>query len=122
LSALTDSSGNFTLSNIPMGTHNIIFSFTGYALSRVSVAIIAGSVADLGTVSLSTNQTAGMIKGVVKDAATGHPLNGVSVVLQSDANIKTMTDSTGSYTLANIPPGEQKITYSLSVIPVFRRQ
>ncbi len=114
ISALTDSAGNFTISNIPIGTQSIIFSYAGYASARVSAAIISGSVADLGTVPLSSNITPGTIKGVVKDAATGQPLNGVSVVLQSNANIKTMTDPAGSYTLSGIPPGEQKITYSLS--------
>jgi len=114
ISAVTDLAGNFTMSNIPMGTQSIIFSYAGYASARVSAAIIAGSVADLGTIPLSSNTTAGTIKGVVKDAATGQPLNGVSVVLQSNANIKTMTDPAGIYTLSDIPPGEQKITYSLS--------
>lgn len=114
ISALTDSAGNFTMTNIPMGAQSFIFSYAGYASATVSVAIIAGSVADLGTVPLSSNVTPGTIKGVVKDAATGQPLNGVSVALQSNPNRKTMTDPTGSYTLSDIPPGLQKITYSLS--------
>jgi len=57
----------------------------------------------------------GTVTGKVVDASTNQTLNNVSVEavsVQPPAN--TSTDNTGSFTLSNIPQGNQTITFSLS--------
>lgn len=112
----TDSTGAFTLSDIPEGNQKIDLSYSGYGSATITANIAAGSTLDLGVLPLNPNPTAGAgtLMGKVVDSSTGNPLSGVSVVLQSDANINTVTDPTGSFTLSNIPPGAQKLTFSLS--------
>lgn len=59
--------------------------------------------------------TTGTVTGKVIDASTNQPLNNVSVEavsIQPSAN--TITNLTGNFTLSNIPPGSQKINFSLS--------
>jgi len=58
--------------------------------------------------------TTGTVTGKLVDASTNQPLGGVSVVLQADPSMNTVTDATGNFTLSNIPPGSQKVNFSLS--------
>ncbi|MFN3346076.1 MAG: carboxypeptidase-like regulatory domain-containing protein, partial [Chloroherpetonaceae bacterium] len=54
--------------------------------------------------------TTGKLTGVVKDAQTGEPLIGATVVLQG-TKLGAKTNFDGEYTILNIPPGQ----YSLRV-------
>ena len=53
------------------------------------------------------------LSGKVTDVKTGEPLAGASVIL-SDSRNGTITDSTGSYTLKNIPAGHTVVEVSYS--------
>jgi hypothetical protein len=61
----TDTTGNFTLPDIPAGSQTLTFALSGYATSTIIVNITAGSITDIGTVTLSSSQTTGIIKGTV---------------------------------------------------------
>src|SRR5437870_4516777 len=68
-------------------------------------------------------QPVGSVAGLVKDARTGKPLAGVSVVASSPAlasPITEITDAAGAYRIAALPPGEYRITYYYSDAHVAR--
>jgi hypothetical protein len=52
--------------------------------------------------------------GVVVDAVTGSPLQGVNVVITAPgwAGLGTYTDSSGAYGFANLTPGSYTVTFS----------
>lgn len=112
LSATTDSTGAFSLSNIPQGSQQISFSLSGYATSTATVNIIAGSIVNLGTIPLSTNPTTGIIKGTVTDAANGQPMEGVTITVTGSFNGSTITGIDGSFIFTNVTPGSVTITAS----------
>ena len=56
----------------------------------------------------------GSITGQVIDGSTKAPLKDVSVFLESNPEIKTMTDISGTFDLSDIPPGDQKIMVTLT--------
>ncbi len=56
----------------------------------------------------------GKITGIVVDKVTSQRLGGVSVVLDSNQMINTVTDASGNFTLADIPAGTQKVNFSLT--------
>jgi len=51
----------------------------------------------------------GMLTGVVTDADTGKPIQGVNVAI---AGLSALTDSKGSYTINNITPGTYPVTFA----------
>jgi hypothetical protein len=51
----------------------------------------------------------GSVAGQIVDGLTRTPLKDVSVFLESNPEIKTMTDVSGMFDLSDIPPGDQKI-------------
>jgi hypothetical protein len=55
----------------------------------------------------------GTATGKVIDNSTNALLKAVSVTLESDAGINTMTDQAGTFSLANCPPGAQKLLFAL---------
>lgn len=63
LSATTSNTGDFTLSNVPSGSQTITITLPGYGGKTITANITAGSMTNLGAISLSTNTTTGIIKG-----------------------------------------------------------
>jgi large repetitive protein len=53
--------------------------------------------------------TTGTLTGVVTDATTGLPINGVTVSL---SGVTTTTDSGGNYGFTNITPGTYTLTFT----------
>lgn len=60
---------------------------------------------------LSALAQTGSIKGVVKDAQTGEKLANIEVYLDGQAQIFTLTDQNGAYTLDKIPTGFRKFYF-----------
>ncbi len=58
--------------------------------------------------------SAGKITGTLLDTITRQGVNGVAVVLENNPVINTVTDASGNFTLADVPPGAQKIVFTLS--------
>lgn len=56
----------------------------------------------------------GTITGTVIDAFTSQPLSGVKVALENNSIFQTTTDSTGNFTLSNVPSGDQTLIFSTS--------
>lgn len=110
INIMTDTTGDFTLSNIPQGSHKIDFSFSGYATATTTIDITAGSIINIGTIPLSANPTTGIIKGTVTDAANGQSLSDVTITVTGSFNGNTVTDTNGTFIFTNITPGSVTIT------------
>ncbi|MDD5510779.1 MAG: carboxypeptidase regulatory-like domain-containing protein [Dehalococcoidales bacterium] len=106
----TGRNGNYEITHINAGSHNIIFSQENY--QEVSMSIVINS----GPNTLNIQMTAvvpptGTLTGVVTDSATGAPLQGVSVTM---AGTTVTTAADGSYGFTNITPGTYTITFTKS--------
>ncbi|MFZ3136431.1 MAG: CARDB domain-containing protein [Thermodesulfovibrionales bacterium] len=114
INTLSDSTGSFTLTDIPAGSQKIMLSLTGYAVSTLTVNIVGGSTLNLGTISISANPTTGTIKGAVKDASSGQPLSGATITVTGSYNGSTLSESDGTFSFTNVPPGTVTLTVSMS--------
>jgi hypothetical protein len=107
-SAVTDASGNFTISGLPGGFYYITAKKASYGIAYKS-GILVGDAAGQ---NLYLTNNPGWISGTVTDSAA-NPLNGVTVVLQiRDPNYyyrwlmisSAQSNALGQYTLADITP------------------
>lgn len=97
-SAGTDSGGAYVLANVPPGT----YSFTASRDSWTSVTVSNVVVAADGTVPLDFTLQLGTIAGLVRDKSN-NPVAGATVT-SANGGLSTMTDSSGSFTFANVVP------------------
>ena len=109
VSTATDASGRFTLNGIAAGDQAVRVSAAGYGEASV-VFSVSGGVLDLGTIPLSLNPTAGRIRGVVRDAASGTPLSGVDVSVAGAFTAATLTDASGAFEFADVTPGDVTVS------------
>jgi thermitase len=106
--AVTDSSGRYTISNLAAGSYTLTASAPGYAPAQSNVGVTAGATAT-ANIALASTVTTGIITGRVTDSATGNGITGASV---TDGTRTAITDGTGGYTLSNVPQGTCTLTTS----------
>ena len=112
LIVLTNSTGSFNLTNVPAGSYQISFSSTGYSIYTGSITISAGSIVNLGAISLSAIPTTGIIQGTIADASTGSPLTGVTITVTGTSTWTATTAANGSFKIIDIVPGNVTISAS----------
>jgi len=107
-SSVTDSNGNYTLSNMPGGSATINAYATGYTANSVSVTVAAGVITNASDIVLaSTAPVYGTISGQVSSAVSGAAVSGARVT----ASGKTAyTDSSGNYSITNAVPGSVDVS------------
>ncbi|MGA2501629.1 MAG: carboxypeptidase regulatory-like domain-containing protein, partial [Tepidisphaeraceae bacterium] len=108
-SAVTDSNGVYTIDGVTPGPHTIAAGYTGSVIQTVDgVAVASGALTSGVDFTLDPSAT---LSGTV--AVGSAAVNGASIELLSGTAIIALTasDSSGQYTLPNIPAG----TYTLSV-------
>jgi len=105
---ITDATGEYTIANVPPGTYQVTASKAGYHSSSLTVTVLSGGTA-VANFSLNEVIVPGSITGSVIDAEDGSPIVGATV---SDGTRTTITDATGEYTIANVPPGTYQVTTS----------
>jgi phosphatidylinositol-3-phosphatase len=110
-STTTDSSGNYTLSNVPAGTVSVTASLTGFTSKTSSVTVTSGATSTLNFSLAPSGSSPGTISGRVTNSSTGATLSGATV---SYSGGSTTTDSSGNYTLSNVPAGTVSVTASLA--------
>lgn len=81
-------------------------------ISFVGKVILAASLLVLLLGQITWAGTAGKIAGVVKDAESGIPLPGASIMIQG-TSIGTSTDEDGEYFILNVPVGTKTVEASL---------
>ena len=102
----TDASGWFAFGGLAPGTYTLTASLFGYQFASFTVTL-NGSLRL--TIKMTSVSATGTIQGTAKDAATGNPIAGATVVL-SPGGMTAVTDANGGFSLNGVPVG----TYTLS--------
>ena len=103
----TSSAGNFTLGPLPAGSYTVAISKSGYATITQTVTVVAGAIANLGTVRLSPATANAGLQGQVTDGVTHQPIAGATV---SAGGVSAATDANGNYSITNIAPGTVQVS------------
>jgi thermitase len=106
--AVTDASGEYTIADVPPGSYEVTASKEGYETSSSTVNVVSGTTAE-ANFSLSQTIVPGSITGSVTDGEDGSPIAGAMV---TDGTHTAITDTSGKYTIAAVPPGNYELTTS----------
>jgi hypothetical protein len=101
--ATTDSTGEFGFDGVPPGELSVDLSLSGYHRTSRTLKVAGGDTARL-VVPMYESSLYGMITGLVTDSRTGEPLAGASVIIEGTER-GNASDSTGRYTITNLPVG-----------------
>ena len=101
--ATTDSTGKFEFDSLPPGELWIDFSLGGYHRTSQTLKVAGGDTVRL-VVPMYDSSLYGNITGLVTDSGTGEPLAAAYVIIEG-AELGNVTDSTGRYTITNLPVG-----------------
>ncbi len=109
ITATTDASGAFSLTNVPPGIYNYNVIFAGYNYTETALTVSTTAPTN-GTVGL----TVGTVHGTVF-TSSGTPANGAVVTFGSANGFSTSneTNATGNYTLSGYAPGNYTLTATL---------
>jgi len=107
-SATTDSSGNYTINNVPAGSYTLTPSKSGFGFSPASLAVSVPPNAS-GKDFIAVSQPTYTISGRIVDT-TGDPV--ANVTLTDGSGRSTSTDGNGNYTLTGVPVGVYTLTPS----------
>lgn len=110
IATISGGNGSFSLTNVPQGSGQITFSLSGYATSTATVTMTAGSIINIGSISLMVNSASGIIQGSVTDASTGTPIAGVTISVIGTVTRAATTSTDGSYRITDIAPGSVSIS------------
>ncbi len=113
-SAITNSSGTYTLAGLVPGAYSLVISYTGYRTETISdVNVISSSVTTIPLKKMTINR--GTISGVVSLEGRSNS-SGINVELLKGSTVyeSTKTDSSGNYSFY-VPQGNYTgVRYSLS--------
>ncbi|MEJ2453891.1 MAG: carboxypeptidase regulatory-like domain-containing protein [Candidatus Thiodiazotropha sp.] len=115
--AITDTSGNFSISGVPPGSYTVEVSHAGYAPRLYSLSSPDGGSMNLGKMSLLpeiAQVSTGTVRGLVTDSTNGKPLTGVAVAITGSDIKSTVTDDTGHFLIDSVSPGDIVFTASLN--------
>ncbi len=108
LSTTTDSQGRYELTNVPVGWQTLSFEKADYASATAIVDVAENGNHEVNTALYQVS--VGTIAGTVVDSRTGTGIEGVSVFIAGQG-LSTTTDSSGTYTLANVPAGTHTLSF-----------
>lgn len=106
LTATTNSSGAYTLSNVPAGSVTLTASAAGFQSATETVTVTAGNTVTAPAITLGSNL--GNVTGKVTDSSN-NTISGASV---SFGGGSATTDATGTYNFTNIPAGTIQLVAS----------
>jgi len=104
-SGFTDPAGKYTIDGVPPGDYHVVASKEGYQSSSLTVTVLSGGTA-IADFSLDEVIVPGTITGTVTSAKDGSAISGAQV---SDGSRTALTDTLGSYTIGNVPPGSYQV-------------
>jgi hypothetical protein len=114
-SAVTAADGSFVFAQVAPGSVTVTVEKSGYRSVTGTGTIVAGGVLIFSPrlTLVPPEPTTGTLVGQVVDRASGLPLPGVAVAA-ADSEIRSETDETGRFVLADIPEGSREINFSLA--------
>lgn len=86
------------LGNLPAGEHTVKIVYDSANNIRET-----DETNNVATKTFTVNEAGRIVTGIVTNAITGEPIEGVNV---SIGDITSVTDANGNYRLVNVPPGE----------------
>ena len=110
LTTTTNSSGSFTLNNIPQGSQQVSLAKSGYASLTLTTNVTAGAFFNVGNVGLSTSPGSGIIMGTIWDADVNAPFSGVQVLVTGTGFYQAVTAADGTYRISGVTPGSVTVT------------
>lgn len=114
-SVLTNTDGEFFLSNLTPGVYQIIAMKQNYDSTAISVSVTAGdtTIADMFMSKKDTTVTAtyGSLSGTILNAISSNPLQNVLVSTTPSTSVVN-TNSSGEFSISDILPGTYKIKVS----------
>ena len=109
-SSNTDSFGDYSIANVPVGNRTVSVTASGYESQNAS-ASVTESTTSMVDYTLSETATGGSdsIKGTVY-SSSGGKLSGVTLSVLGGTS--SLTNKGGKYTIQNVPAGLQTVTAS----------
>ena len=107
-SAVTDSSGNYSISGMPPGSYIVNAYSANYQTGTTGAIVLSNETT---TVDFSLQPNPGTVVGTVTRAQSGLPISGALVELSlNDAVIfSVLTDSSGNYSISGISPARYTV-------------
>ena len=113
LSAVTDTEGNYSISDIPVETYTLQVSVTGYRNRTINnQSINQGQNLSLSIALSLQSISVANIEGYVQDTLSGNALTGVKIDLGE--GLFANTDNSGFYRITDVPMGK---SYQITAIP-----
>ena len=112
-STMTDSSGKYILTGLPVGSTVILANLPGYLYSSKTVSILTNTTTEVNYSLTQVPSGPGSIKGVITDASNGEPISGARVILApsgTDDGATAYSDDSGNYEFDNFNPGTAFVT------------
>ncbi|MFA6431572.1 MAG: carboxypeptidase regulatory-like domain-containing protein, partial [Candidatus Margulisiibacteriota bacterium] len=110
--AESESRGDYTMQNVPVGNNTLVCKMPGFFVSRESISVVRGQ---LTTKDIKLKKSATIV-GRVSDSVSGTYLNGATIQVVGNAASRVFSQSaggpSGSYTLDNIPAGTWNLSCS----------
>jgi hypothetical protein len=101
LSATTDNSGKYEISNVPKGWHEVVANADLFKTGTIEIEVFAGKIV---TVDFKLEKIDyGAIKGIITDIEN-KGIFGARVTVEN-TNFSATTDSYGNYSMYNVPQG-----------------
>ncbi len=111
LSAMTDDSGNYTISDVPTGTYTVNASAQGYNTGTQG-ATVNENLTTTVNFQLVLLPTTGEIAGRVTNTS-GAPIVSAGVTLDEGVG-SVITDASGAYRFSNVRPGSHTVNVNAS--------
>lgn len=105
--ALTNATGEYTISDLPADTYNVTASKSGYVSSYQTVDLTASCASNIDF-TLNATPTAGTITGHVYISGTTTGIQNANVSINASKYVTT--DANGAYTLSSVAQGTHTVT------------
>ena len=114
-SAVSDANGNFTVTKVPAGTHNVVIGDTERTRGKTVPGVSVSDQRDnrIEDITVETKPQFGTVSGRVTDPSG----NGVAGVTVTAGGKTAVTNADGDYSIAGVPTGSTSISVVRSSVP-----